>query len=518
MSNGVTTDRLASLRSRWEADPTSRVFLQLAEEHRHLGQIQEALAVLDRGLREHPGYLSALVAKGRCHLELGEPEPARAVLERVVKQDVTQMVASKLLVRAYLDTGEATLARERLDLYRLLNDSDPEIEVLRRRIQAMDHPSKAPQAAPETPFTALPPDLPSVFPDLATPPSAEDTPVFPELLTPPPPAPTPVYTPLPPAVDAAPTYPDPPRAAVPDPTSVFPDLLTPPPSAALLDGTDIFGLGSFGGTPLPHFAPEPSAPAAEVFPDLDAAAARDRYLSRLGAEGIFPIQAAASLSPPPPAAELPAPPAPSPFLEPEPEAPAPAPLAPLAEDFAPAPSSWREEEPIFAPLPELEVEPLPDFAAPPPALSEHEEPPIPIPVFEEPSPWHAETASFVEVEAELEIEPLAPEIPLSPSFPPPAQPLATSTLAELYLSQGHLEEAERIFHEVLGREPGNPAALAGLDRLRRAERRHRPLEARDLLLDFQPEVAAGPAPRARLRHVLQSYLERLRQRSARDVS
>src|SRR3954451_12290533 len=143
MSDGAFSDRLTQLKSRWESDPTSRVFLQLAEEYRHQGRVKEALEGLDRGLKEHPGYLSALVAKGRCHLELGEPEPSRAVLERVVKQDATQMVANKLLVRAYLDTGEPERARERLDLYTLLNDSDPEIEELRRRLRAMEQPRAA---------------------------------------------------------------------------------------------------------------------------------------------------------------------------------------------------------------------------------------------------------------------------------------------------------------------------------------------------------------------------------------
>ncbi|HYN19509.1 MAG TPA: tetratricopeptide repeat protein, partial [Thermoanaerobaculia bacterium] len=139
MTDGAFPNRMAQLKARWESDPTSRIFLQLAEEYRHQGRIKEALAVLDRGLQEHPGYLSALVAKGRCHLELGEGEAARSVLERVVKQDATQMVANKLLVRAYLDTGEPDRARERLDLYSLLNDSDPEIGDLRRQIKLMDH-------------------------------------------------------------------------------------------------------------------------------------------------------------------------------------------------------------------------------------------------------------------------------------------------------------------------------------------------------------------------------------------
>ena len=129
--------------------------------------------MLDRGLREHPGYLSALVAKGRCHLELGEPEAARGVLERVVKQDATQMVANKLLVRAYLDTGEADKARERLDLYSLLNDSDPEIEELRRRLRAMEQPPQAPPTSDRS-FAEAPPPATSgdVFDLGFTPPPA----------------------------------------------------------------------------------------------------------------------------------------------------------------------------------------------------------------------------------------------------------------------------------------------------------------------------------------------------------
>ena len=77
------------------------------------------------------------------------------MLERVVKQDATQMVANKLLVRAYLDTGEADKARERLDLYSLLNDSDPEIEELRRRLRAMEQPHRPPTS--DRSFAEAPP-------------------------------------------------------------------------------------------------------------------------------------------------------------------------------------------------------------------------------------------------------------------------------------------------------------------------------------------------------------------------
>ncbi|HUF78204.1 MAG TPA: tetratricopeptide repeat protein, partial [Thermoanaerobaculia bacterium] len=52
--------------------------------------------------------------------------------------DPTQMVAYRLLVDAYLQQGKAEEARQRLRIYGLLNDADPEIAELRRRIGELD--------------------------------------------------------------------------------------------------------------------------------------------------------------------------------------------------------------------------------------------------------------------------------------------------------------------------------------------------------------------------------------------
>jgi hypothetical protein len=48
----------------------------------------------------------------------------------VVQADPTHLRANKLLIEVYLDLGNRELARDRLDLYRLLNQGDPEIEAL----------------------------------------------------------------------------------------------------------------------------------------------------------------------------------------------------------------------------------------------------------------------------------------------------------------------------------------------------------------------------------------------------
>jgi tetratricopeptide (TPR) repeat protein len=443
MTDGAFPDRLAQLKSRWESDPSSRVFLQLAEEYRHQGRVKEALDVLDRGLREHPGYLSALVAKGRCHLELGEPEPARTALERVVKQDATQMVANKLLVRAYLDTGEPEKARERLYLYSLLTDSDPEIEELRRRLRAMEQP---PQASPTS----------DPFPDAA-----------------PPPRPSPGG-------------------------DIFDlGLAAPPPAARRAEEEDLFGLNvpppAAAVATAPPEPPEPEEtpePVDVLFPGLASRESRGRYLRALSSEGLFFLD----LTPPP--------------VEPEPE-PAPAPEAAevsweAIEEVVPvipvAEPAWREPEPpaAFA---------EPEWTAPEESLERSPEPPAveeaPVFALEERTPWAVEP------------EPLTPEPATA------ATTAATATLGELYLRQGHHDEAEQIFREVLRREPENATAQQGLARLAPVPvpapaAAGRPLEGRDLLAGYEPR-GEGDA-KARRVFLLNSYLKRLRRGGQRDVS
>lgn len=451
MSDGPFPDRVTLLRNRWEADPSSRIFLQLAEEYRHQGRVKEALEVLDRGLKEHPGYLSALVAKGRCHLELGEPEPARTVLERVVKQDATQMVANKLLVRAYLETSEPERARERLDLYSLLNDSDPEIEELRRRLHAMEQPPQGekPGSTPrsEDPFPeASSPGLPRREAAPAPPPGGD---IF-DL-----------------------SYPVPRTAAAVSPDEPFADLLAPAPAAAAA------AVAEAAPEPIAEAAPEPEEepePAGVLFPGLASRESRRRYLESLAAEGLFLLDLTAE-------APMAGARTQEPFGEPI--------LARVAE-HEPEPSV-AEEPVVTATEATWEIE---EEIAPEPV---HEEE---APVFDltERTPWAVEPA------------PLVPEAPA-------AEPIATATLGEIYLRQGHLGEAERIFREVLRREPENAAAQQGLAQSAARQAEGRPVEARDLLAGYEPGPAGGEAEtRARKRWVLNGYLQRLRRGSQRDVS
>ncbi len=153
--DGPTSERLDSLRARWESDRSSGVFLQLADEYRRLGRAEDAVAVLEEGLGKNPNHPAALVALGRCRLELGRAEEATEVLERVIAGDPTQMVAYRLLVEAYVERGMPEEARQRLRVYSLLNDADPEIAELRRRIGEVERSHRggsgvvSPEAAEE---------------------------------------------------------------------------------------------------------------------------------------------------------------------------------------------------------------------------------------------------------------------------------------------------------------------------------------------------------------------------------
>ena len=131
-----STARLEDLRERWDEDPRSRVFVQLAEEYRRRGEPEQALEVLESGLTHHPSYLSARVALARCQMELGRPDEALGNLRSVLEKDPTHLLAGKLVIETHLARGERGAAREALDRYRLLGAPEEEVDELTDRLEA----------------------------------------------------------------------------------------------------------------------------------------------------------------------------------------------------------------------------------------------------------------------------------------------------------------------------------------------------------------------------------------------
>lgn len=108
----VADSRIDELRRRLERDPASRLFAQLAEEHRKAGDLGEAIRVSRAGLAQHPSYPSARLTLGRALLESGDPAGARGELEAALRDAPDNILASRFLAEALEALGNLGSALE----------------------------------------------------------------------------------------------------------------------------------------------------------------------------------------------------------------------------------------------------------------------------------------------------------------------------------------------------------------------------------------------------------------------
>lgn len=172
MNEDAFDPELAALHDRWTREPSPKLALQLAEEYGRHGLAERAVEVLEAALRTLPGHLSARVALGRYRMDLGNTPGAVEALEQVVSADPTHLVANKLLVIGYSELGEVRKARDRLDLYRLLNESDPEIVSLQQRVTSSAEATRLARAEARTVGSTPPEPDPSPEPAEAAEPSS----------------------------------------------------------------------------------------------------------------------------------------------------------------------------------------------------------------------------------------------------------------------------------------------------------------------------------------------------------
>ena len=98
--------RVEELRRRVQKDPGSIAFAQLAEEHRRIGNFDEAIRVARSGLAEHPSYLSARVTLGRALMELEQYGDAQRELEQVLRLAPDNLAAIRALAEIHQRRGE----------------------------------------------------------------------------------------------------------------------------------------------------------------------------------------------------------------------------------------------------------------------------------------------------------------------------------------------------------------------------------------------------------------------------
>ena len=139
---------LEDLEARWRNERTPQAGVRLAEALQQQGDRVRAegiLGAVEARLEAEPRNLASRVAAGAVYLALAKPADAARILEQVVQADPTHLKANKLLVEVYLELDERDRARDRLDLYRLLNEGDPEIEALEGLVVGVTLPAFEPE-------------------------------------------------------------------------------------------------------------------------------------------------------------------------------------------------------------------------------------------------------------------------------------------------------------------------------------------------------------------------------------
>ncbi len=117
---------IEKLKEKVDKDPNSKLFVPLAEEYKKAGMLDEAIAVLTKGLERQPGYMSARVSLGKVYLEKGMLNEAKAEFEKVTAVIPDNLYAHRKLAEIYRDLGEADNAIKEFKTVLRLNPMDEE--------------------------------------------------------------------------------------------------------------------------------------------------------------------------------------------------------------------------------------------------------------------------------------------------------------------------------------------------------------------------------------------------------
>jgi hypothetical protein len=517
----ASSPKIDELRKKFEETPR-RYFAPLANEYRKAGDLEQAIAICREYLPQQPGHMSGHIVFGQALFDAKQLDESKTVFETALSLDPENLIALKHLGDITAATGDKEAAK---GWYKRVLDADPRNEETQALLAKLEGPKPAeatPAAASQaTPVSATMP-MPAVKPAAAAsaptvvmqamrplpklgatglpmpavknPAAAKETPV--QSLSSQPTVPIQVPgAAVPPAAPA-------PAAAAPAPPATPPAPAIAPTQEIRLDGFSsgadsaskvAAGSSAVAATVIMEAAPgmKPvSAAEVPVVPALGlettAVAGAAAPIDSFSLEGLETTSMAAPPAPapaaaadagmidldfaPPAAPTAPAPPAAAPLPSIDldfaaPSAPAPAAPPPPPVQAAPADAAGLVDLEISIPAP---VVPTPVPVAPPPpapaaAAPIEIETPAPTPVAAAPAP--------IEIEAPATPESVAPApapVELDIEVPAPAPdsgPFVTETMAELYLKQGHRDEALRVYRALLEQRPDDAGIQAKIAEL-----------------------------------------------------
>lgn len=145
--NAAEIDRLALALAK---EPGSKAFIPLAEEYGKAGMWQEAVGVLEDGLKVYPNFIIAMVALGRAYDQLSLPVKARTILEEAIKLSPENLRAHRTLTKIYVREKANDAALRSCAVILAANPHDQEARSIQAALAAAE------SRIPAEPSAALP--------------------------------------------------------------------------------------------------------------------------------------------------------------------------------------------------------------------------------------------------------------------------------------------------------------------------------------------------------------------------
>ncbi len=394
---------LEKLKRRYEEKP-SQWFAALAEEHRRAGDIELALQIVRGVLEKRSNYVSGHIVLARCLLDRGEDEEAQQQLERVLELDGENVIALRVLSEIAERLGDPIGARGWVDRLLEVDPMNEEAQLMVSRLADVVAATSEPPSGPDQ----------AASEEESAPSPAE--PAAPQEESPPSP-----LSPLP-----SPAEPE-----APEGLEVSQEESPPSPAEPeVLEGLEV-----------PQEEPAPSPAEPEVLEGLAASQEEPEASQEESLPSLVEPAAAEEESPPSPLSPLPSP----------------------AEPAAPA--ITRAEVEHDTPLelsPEAGVGPPPEDL-----IGVQVDRPEPIELVGGPGMvvGQNQAGELVGRDDEEMGEPAASgEEVVAPSTEEP-EPVVTQTMAEVYVRQGLIGSALKVYRELLAQRPEDPQLLSRIAEL-----------------------------------------------------
>lgn len=137
---------IEKLEQRYRENP-DQWFAALADSYRKAGQLDLALEVVRGGLERRPNYVSGHIVLGRCLLQKPDDEAAASAFERVLSLDAENVIALKALAEIHERAGRLDQAQRWLSRLLEVDPMNEEAEQALGRLQQASPAAPQPAAA-----------------------------------------------------------------------------------------------------------------------------------------------------------------------------------------------------------------------------------------------------------------------------------------------------------------------------------------------------------------------------------